>query len=73
MRDSYHVDVTDDYLSPSEGDENFDAREVKTLGELDDYLSPSEGDENDITIRTNSFNVMMITYLRVKETKTYKK
>ena len=41
------------------------------LDASDDYLSPSEGDENAKTknLITNS-KMRMITYLRVKETKT---
>ena len=61
----------DDYLSPSEGDENCKSKKLQNISKVDDYLSPSEGDENH-NIQPLHYHspVQMITYLRVKETKT---
>ena len=39
----------DDYLSPSEGDENRHSLRMYNFRCFDDYLSPSEGDENQTT------------------------
>ena len=65
------IKLRDDYLSPSEGDEEELKLYLVLLSEWDDYLSPSEGDEvfNENTLMAIATG--MITYLRVKETKTF--